>query len=171
MNQDPIGLFGGDNLYQFAANIRAWVDPLGLANLFDIGTYGSLNSSTHAGDGLQAHELIMHETLVQSVYTTKNNRLSQNPAIALDLNHHTRGLTKDTRGIGGTHYHEAAIRRFHCSHYGLGKNQMYTDLRREIDIAQGGLRKSGTPKAQRKRLRNESKKFLRKLKKAGKKCP
>ena len=71
MNQDPIGLFGRDNLYQFAANIRAWVDPLGLANLFDIGTYGSLNSSTHAGDGLQAHELIMHETLVQSVYTTK----------------------------------------------------------------------------------------------------
>ena len=53
----------------------------------------------------------------------------------------------------------------------LGRNQMHTDLRREIDIAQGGLRKIGTPKAQRKRLRNESKKFLRKLKKAGKKCP
>ena len=48
---------------------------------------------------------------------------------------------------------------------------MHTDLRREIEIAQGGLRKTGTPKAQRKRLRNESKKFLRKLKKAGKKCP
>lgn len=42
---------------------------------------------------------------------------------------------------------------------------MHTDLHREIDIAQGGLRKTGTPKAQRKRLRNESKKFLRKLKK------
>ena len=52
----------------------------------------------------------------------------------------------------------------------LGRNQMHTDLRREIDIAQGGLRKTGTSKAQRKRLRNESKKFLRKLKKAGKKC-
>ena len=53
----------------------------------------------------------------------------------------------------------------------LGKNQTHTDLHRKIDIAQGGLRKTGTPKAQRKRLRNESKKFLRKLKKAGKKCP
>ena len=31
VNQDPIGLFGGDNLYQFAPNIQAWVDPLGLA--------------------------------------------------------------------------------------------------------------------------------------------
>ena len=76
VNQDPIGLFGGDNLYQFALNMQA-----------------------------------------------------------------------------------------------LGKNQMHTDLRREIDIAQGGLRKTGTPKAQRKRLKNEAKKFLRKLKKAGKKCP
>ena len=76
VNQDPIGLFGGDNLYQFALNMQA-----------------------------------------------------------------------------------------------LGKNQTHTDLHREIDIAQGGLRKTGTPKAQRKCLRNESKKFLRKLKKAGKKCP
>ena len=168
VNQDPIGLLGGDNLYAFAPSTQAWVDPLGLANLFDIGTYGSLNSSTHVGDGLQAHELIRHEALVQNGYTTKNNRLSQNPAIALDLDHHTRGPAKDTRGIGGTHYHEAEIRR---SHYGLGRNQMHTDLHREIDIAQGGLRKTGTPKAQRKRLRKEAKKFLRKLKKTGKKCP
>ena len=32
----------------------------------------------------------------------------------------------------------------------LDRNQMHTDLHREIDIAQGGLRKIGTPKAQRK---------------------
>ena len=168
VNQDPIGLWGGENLYAFAPNAQAWVDPLGLANLFDIGTYGSLNSSAHVGDGLQAHELIRHEALVQSGYTTKNNRLSQNPAIALDLDHHTRGPAKDTRGIGGTHHHEAEIRR---SHYGLGRNDMHSDLHREIDIAQGGLRKTGTPKAQRKRLRRAAKKFLRKLKNPGKKCP
>ncbi|MDC2825533.1 RHS domain-containing protein [Rodentibacter pneumotropicus] len=28
--QDPIGLQGGMNLYQFAPNVQAWVDPLGL---------------------------------------------------------------------------------------------------------------------------------------------
>ena len=44
VNQDPIELLVGDNLYQFAPNIQAWVDPLGLANFFDIATYGSLNS-------------------------------------------------------------------------------------------------------------------------------
>lgn len=44
VNQDPMGLFGGENLYSFTSNMQAWVDPLGLANLFDIGTYGSLIS-------------------------------------------------------------------------------------------------------------------------------
>ena len=31
MNQDPIGLLGGDNLYQFAPNAQEWLDPFGLA--------------------------------------------------------------------------------------------------------------------------------------------
>ena len=31
INQDPIGLLGGDNLYQFAPNGIMWLDPLGLA--------------------------------------------------------------------------------------------------------------------------------------------
>ncbi len=31
MNQDLIGLAGGENLYEFAPNIQGWDDPLGLA--------------------------------------------------------------------------------------------------------------------------------------------
>ena len=31
MNQDPIGLLGGENLYQFALNVQRWNDPKGLA--------------------------------------------------------------------------------------------------------------------------------------------
>lgn len=31
VNQDPIGLAGGDNLYQFAPSVQAWVDPAGIA--------------------------------------------------------------------------------------------------------------------------------------------
>ena len=30
VNQDPIGLMGGENLYAFAPNTQGWVDPLGL---------------------------------------------------------------------------------------------------------------------------------------------
>ena len=110
VNQDPIGLLGGDNLYQFTPNAQAWVDPLGLASLYEIGIYGSLNSKAYVGDGLQAHELIRHKALVQSEYTSKNVRLPQNPSIALDLDHHTSSPKKDTRGIGGAHYHEEQIR-------------------------------------------------------------
>ena len=31
MNQDPIGLMGGENLYQFALNLQRSNDPKGLA--------------------------------------------------------------------------------------------------------------------------------------------
>jgi len=30
VNQDPIGLWGGSNFYQFAPNMQGWIDPLGL---------------------------------------------------------------------------------------------------------------------------------------------
>ena len=32
VNQDPIGLWGGDNLYMYAPNPMVWVDPWGLVN-------------------------------------------------------------------------------------------------------------------------------------------
>ena len=30
VNQDPIGLMGGENFYQFVGNTQRWFDPLGL---------------------------------------------------------------------------------------------------------------------------------------------
>ena len=33
VKQDPIGLVGGDNLYQFASTVQIWVDPWGLVRL------------------------------------------------------------------------------------------------------------------------------------------
>ena len=33
INQDPIGLWGGENLYAFAPNAQGWVDPLGLDSI------------------------------------------------------------------------------------------------------------------------------------------
>ena len=32
MSNDPIGLAGGNNLYQYAANPTGWIDPLGWAS-------------------------------------------------------------------------------------------------------------------------------------------
>ena len=36
INQDPIGLWGGENLYAFAPNAQGWVDPLGLSELLKL---------------------------------------------------------------------------------------------------------------------------------------
>ena len=35
INQDPIGLWGGDNFYSFAPNAQNWSDVLGLASIFE----------------------------------------------------------------------------------------------------------------------------------------
>ena len=34
MNQDPIGLMGGDNFYTFSPNTQSWVDFLGLRGVY-----------------------------------------------------------------------------------------------------------------------------------------
>lgn len=40
VNQDPIGLLGGENLYRFAPNTQSWVDFLGLFTLEKLLTVG-----------------------------------------------------------------------------------------------------------------------------------
>ena len=167
ISRDPIGLMGGSNVFQYAPNPTQWIDPFGLAKLFETGTYGSLNGGDHVGDGLQAHELIRHEALVQNGLAQKSTRLSGNPSIALDLDHHTRGPLKDSRGIGGAHYHEAEIRQ---TQYSLGKNDIHPSMKRDMDITQGSLRKAGVPTPIVKRLRKEANKFYRELLKKKSKC-
>lgn len=55
VNQDPIGLWGGSNFYQFALNIKSWIDPLGLAKKGANGTVaGTFGASSKAG-GKGAH--------------------------------------------------------------------------------------------------------------------
>ena len=44
MNQDPIGLYGGANFYQFATNAQIWLDPLGLKKYSVYGLYGPEDS-------------------------------------------------------------------------------------------------------------------------------
>ena len=57
-----------------------------------------------------------------------------------------RFVNQDPLGLfGGDNLYQFALNM-----QALGKNQMHTDLHREIDIAQGGLRKTGTPKSSKK---------------------
>ncbi|MBF5012706.1 RHS repeat-associated core domain-containing protein [Burkholderia pseudomultivorans] len=71
INQDPIGLLGGDNLYQYAPNPLSWADPWGLA----AGDYGQMPSYP----GWQLHHnipqnLADHPAIVESGYDLNTSR-------------------------------------------------------------------------------------------------
>ena len=57
VNQDPIGLEGGDNLYAFAPNAQGWVDPLGLVKSSQS---GGLNWNWKGAGDRQAHVINNH---------------------------------------------------------------------------------------------------------------
>ena len=155
ISPDPIGLNGGINLWRYTINPIMRADPLGWADLFDIGTYGSLNSNPHVGDGLQAHELIRHEWL-QRQGLANEARLSGNPSIALDLDHHTRGPMKDTRGIGGVHYHETQVR----IERGLsGYNDLTSSINSELSISIEAMKRAGIPRDRIASLARAARKF------------
>lgn len=154
ISQDPIGLAGGVNLFQYAPNSTGWVDPVGLAAAGQLGTYGGLTGTANAGDKLDAHELIRNKALEQM--GCKNGaRMDENPSIALSRGQHV-----------DVHRQEAALS---LEHLGTnGKNQFQFDAngkpsKQQMDVWQGALRKAGMSPSQAKRLRKQSNAFLKNL--------
>jgi RHS repeat-associated protein len=162
VHQDPIGLEGGFNLFVYSPNTSTWLDPYGLAAKGQLGTYGSQNRPGRApigdvGDGMEAHELLRHEALVQMGCTSKNRRMKDNPSIAVDKAHHD--------DIHLNHEKTLAQR-----HLGISNTkdtfQFGADgkpSKRQMDVWQGAARKSGLSASQARRLRKRSNAFLSKL--------
>lgn len=62
INQDPIGLWGGDNFYRYAPNPTGWVDPWGWVNI-NAGDEGSVKVHAYAGPevgGIEHSPLHVH---------------------------------------------------------------------------------------------------------------
>ncbi|MBN3967986.1 RHS domain-containing protein [Pseudomonas gregormendelii] len=59
ITQDPIGLFGGDNLYRYVLNPNAWIDALGLAcEKWDVNSHqGNKNAVKGKNLGLDSHHV------------------------------------------------------------------------------------------------------------------
>lgn len=154
ISEDPIGLNGGVNLYVYAPNPNAWIDPWGLATSGQIGTYGSLNGGTNVGDNLDVHELVRHEALHQMGCAKKKTRNKDNPSIALD------GTTHDQ-----VHVHENALALKHLN-VGVNQFQFGPDgypSKQQLDVWQGAIRKGGVKAADARRLRKAAEKYLKKL--------
>jgi RHS repeat-associated core domain protein len=76
VNQDPIGLLGGDNLYQFAPNVQGWIDISGLS-------CGSLFKKIIAGKNFKKH-FLNHKKLIEELTGKKYRKLRENGPEFLD---------------------------------------------------------------------------------------
>jgi RHS repeat-associated protein len=102
ISPDPIELDGGGNMFGLNGAPTVTIDPTGLANPYDIGTYGTQNGGGNVGDGLDADELLLNGFIKarQSQLLPGNeygghgsgNASRDNPTIALP-----------GRGSSGTH--------------------------------------------------------------------
>lgn len=160
INQDPIGLLGGVNLFQYAPNPVGWIDPFGLAAEGQLGTYGSLTGRKHSGDGMEAHELVRHEALAQMGCTKKGKdgddlRMRNNPSISMSNDRHDVA-----------HANEVVLSQQHMGTNGKNQFQFGADgkpSKQQIDVWQGALRQSGMSASQARRLRKRSQGFLKSL--------
>lgn len=70
ISKDPVGLFGGVNIYAFGRNTVRYTDPLGLNSTALDKALGGV-----VGDGYQAHHLIPEEVMSDPAYRTMFDRL------------------------------------------------------------------------------------------------
>ena len=68
--QDPIGLLGGENLYQYGKNPQSWLDPLGWCS-----TKLGQNMGARSGDGMANHYFIPEELMKHKAYEKLFSRL------------------------------------------------------------------------------------------------
>ena len=144
ISPDPANLLGGLNTYAYCTNPIVGIDPLGLAEEHEIGTFGSLTGKKNAGDGLEAHEFIRNENLQQQGIGT-GRRVPDNPSIALTPAQHD-----------DVHAAEAAFR----AQMGLGPNE-FADIKNELLIMKLSLDAAGIPPDKIDELNKKAEKFAK----------
>ena len=91
VNQDPIGLLGGDNLYSFAPNAQGWGDPLGLSWL-DIPKNHGVTAKPHISNA-HGHHIIFKGKFDRSPAMkdalTRSRNIAHKYNIPLNFNYRT----------------------------------------------------------------------------------
>lgn len=159
ISNDPIGLEGGVNAYQYTPNLISWIDPLGLAcrrpggyRVNDADQHGNLspqanrapgNTNTVADGLVQSHHPIQQEWAKQQVFPngTYNSRAA--PAVLLPST------------SGSVHAQISGMQRAFRNQYGYD-----TDVRTEINEAARQMRAAGVPEGVVRRAMRQNYKYF-----------
>ncbi|WP_372337949.1 RHS repeat-associated core domain-containing protein [Neisseria bergeri] len=160
VNQDPIGLLGGDNLYTFAPNIAIWIDPLGLVHEKTPGyhVYGLFDADPNTG-----------KIADKPYYIGITNDIARRIAEHQDTGRLTKdGLTRmvplhrnltygQARG-----YEQALIEHYDTKHGEVGKE--ISQSNRQNKINSFDINSKTRRKSRQKYFKKFRKKLLKKLK-------
>ena len=156
VNQDPIGLFGGDNLYQFAPNTQEWIDPLGESG------YRLRKSMESQGMFRPASSWQTHHLIPQAVW-------KENKAFFNSIGMKGKGLGRDswTNGLYMPST-EADARSSLREFFHRGSHKNYNDsVSRELQKIRGEFQQGKITAAQaRKRVQNLQKRLKKRLSKS-----
>ena len=156
VNQDPIKLIGGDNLYQFAPNTQEWIDPLGESG------YRLRKSMESQGMFRPASSWQTHHLIPQAVW-------KENKAFFNSIGMKGKGLGRDswTNGLYMPST-EADARSSLREFFHRGSHKNYNDsVSRELQKIRGEFQQGKITAAQaRKRVQNLQKRLKKRLSKS-----
>ena len=156
VNQDPIGLLGGENLYQFAPNTQEWIDPLGESG------YRLRKSMESQGMFRPASSWQTHHLIPQAVW-------KENKAFFNSIGMKGKGLGRDswTNGLYMPST-EADARSSLREFFHRGSHEKYSNEVRDVlkDIQEEFRRGEITATQARKRVQDLQKSLKKRLSKS-----
>ncbi len=107
VNQDPIGLLGGEHLYSFAPNSQMWVDPLGLSKskcpkpCIDGGSFKDMNNKRKIlkKKNKRKEKRLVGNHVPQNAFL-KTQGISRNDGPAILMTNEAHALTRTFAGKG-----------------------------------------------------------------------
>ncbi len=129
ITQDPIGLLGGVNLYQYASNTQSWIDPLGWAGVRAENGYLSFDSFEvpsqlrYASDGVQFNRA--NQSFINNMNTDpafRQDMMGRYPELDSWIN--KPDMAKSPAGLTWHHHEDVGIlklvdRADHSSRHGV----------------------------------------------------
>ncbi len=157
INQDPIRLIGGDNLYQFALNAQEWYDPLGL---WRRNAYLGRTPSKVSATGRAVMKRMLRDNLITGITEKQIDALTRTSQIPKDAKFKdVDGKEYSLRGAHMGHNPEDAVDYWNrCGRYHGAKSKPVRDWmlnpdNYRLEYGPGNCSRGGKSKSQYKKPR------------------